>query len=135
MSTKSPGVAGPQRPLSPFMIGPYYRPQLTSMMSITHRATGVVNLLGSVLFAFWLMALASGPETYAAFSQHLTAWYGQVLLFAWTWSVVYHLCNGIRHLAWDTGHGLDLKTAYRSGYTVIAASVVFTVVVWIVALA
>lgn len=135
MSTKSPAAPGANRPLSPFMIGRYYRPQLTSMLSITHRATGVLNLLGGVLLAVWLNALASGPAVYADFAKHLTAWYGQALLFVWTWSLLYHLCNGVRHLVWDAGHGLDLKTAYRSGYAVIAVSVVLTIGAWTIALA
>lgn len=131
MSTsKSPAD---NRPLSPFMIGPYYRPQLTSMLSITHRATGVGLSLGTVLLACWLIALASGPEAYAAFAGHMTAWYGQVLLFGWSWALLYHLCNGIRHLFWDIGKNLEIEAAYKSGYAVIAASIVLTISVWIFA--
>lgn len=131
MSTpKSPAD---NRPLSPFMIGPYYRPQLTSMLSITHRATGVGLSFGTLLLAGWLIALASGPEAFGAYSAHVTAWYGQVLLFAWSWALLYHLCNGIRHLFWDVGKGLEIETAYKSGYAVVAISAILTVVVWIAA--
>ncbi|MGB0955262.1 MAG: succinate dehydrogenase, cytochrome b556 subunit [Panacagrimonas sp.] len=121
------------RPLSPFMIGPYYRPQLTSMLSITHRATGMVLSAGTLLLACWLIALASGPEAYRYFSYNMQAWYGQILLFGWSWAFLYHLCNGIRHLFWDIGWGLEVETSYKSGYAVVGASLVLTVAVWILA--
>ena len=121
------------RPLSPFMIGPYYRPQLTSMLSITHRATGVGLSAGTLFLAFWLVALASGPDAYAKFAVHVTAWYGQLILLAFSWSLLYHLCNGIRHLFWDVGKGLDIPTAYKSGYAVVVVSGLLTVATWALA--
>ena len=121
------------RPLSPFMIGPYYRPQLTSMLSITHRATGVGLALVTLLVVCWLMAAAAGQSAYAEFSTHATAWYGQLLLIGWTWALMFHLCNGIRHLFWDIGWGLEVETSYTSGYAVVGASLVLTVAVWILA--
>lgn len=124
----------PQRPLSPFMIGPYYRPQLTSMMSITHRITGVINVVGSLGLVGWLLAIAAGPQAHATFMSHAGAWYGLILLFGWSWTLSYHLCNGIRHLFWDTGRGFDLPTVYRTGYAVIAGSLLLTAVVWLVVL-
>lgn len=125
----------PERPLSPFMIGPYYRPQLTSMLSILHRITGVGLSLGTLLLVGWLTALAGGPWTYADFAKHLHAWYGQALLLGWSWSLLYHLCNGVRHLFWDMGYGFEIKTAYRSGYAVLALSVLLTAAVWVLAYA
>jgi succinate dehydrogenase / fumarate reductase, cytochrome b subunit len=122
-----------ERPLSPFMIGPYYRPQLTSMLSITHRATGVGLTLGTLFLCWWLLAAAAGPEAYAAYQRHAAAWYGQLLLLGWTWALFYHLCNGIRHLWWDTGRGLDLKSAYVSGYVAVAGSIVLTAALWLAA--
>lgn len=122
--------AGPQRPLSPFMIGPYYRPQLTSMLSILHRATGVFLSLGSALLVGWLVAVASGPEAYACAQKVLGAWYGQLLLLGWSYALFYHLCNGIRHLFWDAGYGFRLKAVYYSGYLMVAASVVMTAGAW-----
>jgi succinate dehydrogenase / fumarate reductase cytochrome b subunit len=127
MSSSAPP---PNRPLSPFMIGPYYRPQLTSMLSIIHRITGVGLSLGAVLLVGWLAALAGGPWAYAAFAGHLSAWYGQLLLLGWSWSLLYHLCNGIRHLVWDLGYGYEIKTAYLSGYLTVAASLLLTASVW-----
>lgn len=128
MSNSKP--AAPNRPLSPFMIGPYYKPQLTSMLSITHRATGVGLAGGTLLLAGWLIALAGGPQTYNAYAAHVSAWYGQLLLLGFSWALLYHLCNGIRHLFWDIGKGLDVPTAYKSGYAVVAISAALTVAVW-----
>ena len=121
------------RPLSPFMIGPYYRPQLTSMLSITHRATGVGLALGTLLVVCWLMAAAAGPSAYTEFSAHATAWYGQFLLICWTWALMFHLCNGIRHLFWDAGKGFELETVYATGYAVIAVSLALTAGIFILA--
>lgn len=126
MSTPASNKNLPQRPLSPFMIGPYYKPQMTSMLSITHRLTGLGLSLGAVLLVVWLSCLAAGPECYAVIAPHLAAWYGKLVIFAFTWSLLYHFCNGIRHLAWDLGKGLDLPTAEKSGYAVILASLGLT---------
>jgi succinate dehydrogenase / fumarate reductase cytochrome b subunit len=115
------------------MIGPYYKPQLTSMLSITHRVTGMGLSFGTLLLAGWLMALASGPDAYAAYSKHVLAWYGQLLLLGWSWALLYHLCNGIRHLFWDVGKGFDIPTAYKTGYAVVAVSGLLTVAVWAIA--
>jgi succinate dehydrogenase / fumarate reductase cytochrome b subunit len=134
MNSPAPQQARPvERPLSPFMIGPYYRPQLTSMLSIVHRLTGVGLSVGSVLLVGWLVALASGPWPYAAFSKHVAAWYGQVLLLGWSWSLLYHLCNGVRHLAWDLGYGYSMPAVYRSGYLMVAMSLLLTAAAWGVA--
>lgn len=123
----------PNRPLSPFMLGQYYRFQLTSLLSFGHRITGIGLSIGTLLLALWLIALAGGPENYGMVAKHLTAWYGKVLLFGWSWALLYHLCNGIRHLGWDVGKGYELATAYKTGYAVVAMSLILTAVVWAVA--
>jgi succinate dehydrogenase / fumarate reductase cytochrome b subunit len=123
-------MATPKRPLSPFMIGPYYRPQLTSVMSLTHRATGVVLALGSLVLAAWLVAAAGSAEAYAAFAACLGSLPGKIALFAFSASLVYHFLNGIRHLFWDAGHGYDLPTAYASGYAVLVLAVLLTAALW-----
>ena len=134
MNSPAPQQARPvERPLSPFMLGQYYRFQLTSVLSFLHRMTGIGLSLGAVLLVWWLAALASGPWAYASFATHLTAWYGQVLLLGWSWSLLYHLCNGIRHLVWDLGHGYSIPVAYRSGYAVVGVSVLLTAAAWGVA--
>lgn len=112
-------------PLSPFL---QYRPQLTSVLSITHRITGVLLCAGAVLLSLWLVAIAAGAETYDAISGHIAAWYGRFVIFGFVFSLYYHLCNGIRHLFWDMGLGLEIKTAYRSGYVVLVATLLLTIV-------
>ncbi len=135
MSTPATSKTTPQRPLSPFMIGPYYKPQMTSMLSIVHRLTGLALSFGVMLLATWLVCLASGVDCYNTIAPHVTAWYGKALLVAFTWALLYHLCNGIRHLLWDLGKGLDMPTAEKTGWGVIAASIVLTAGVWALALA
>ena len=131
MSSPAPQArTGAARPLSPFMLGQYYRFQLTSVLSFLHRLTGIGLSAGAALLAAWLVALAGGRGSYALFGDHLGTWYGQVLLFGWSWSLLYHLCNGVRHLAWDLGHGYSIPVAYRSGYAVVALSLLLTGAAW-----
>lgn len=129
MSNPAPQVRK-VRPLSPFMIGPYYRPQLTSMLSILHRITGVGLSVGALLLVAWVTAIAGGPWTYASVAGHLGAWYGQLLLAGWSWALFYHLCNGVRHLGWDLGYGYSIPVAYRTGYAVCAVSFALTTLAW-----
>ena len=124
-------MATDNRPLSPHL--QIYRPQLTSVLSITHRATGIFLAIGMLLLSYWLTAAAYGPEAFAQAQQLIGSIPGQLLLFAWSWSLFYHLCNGIRHLFWDAGYGFDIPTVYKSGWTVVVASVVLTLLTWIIA--
>ena len=117
------------RPLSPHL--QIYRPQLTSVLSIVHRATGVALSIGTLLLVWWLVAAANGPDAYDNVQRFLGSWIGLVLLFGWSLALFYHLCNGLRHLWWDTGHGLDLPSVYASGWAVLAATAVLTLVAWI----
>jgi succinate dehydrogenase / fumarate reductase cytochrome b subunit len=118
------------RPLSPDL--QIYRPQLTSVLSIGHRFTGVALSIGAPLLVCWLIAAAVGPSTYSAVHGFLGSWCGLALLFCWTYAFFFHLCNGIRHLFWDAGYGFELKTIYASGWTVVAVSIVLTWVAWII---
>jgi succinate dehydrogenase / fumarate reductase, cytochrome b subunit len=113
------------RPLSPHL--QVYKPQLTSILSISHRATGVALSVGTLLLVWWLLAAASGPQAYNVVRGFLGSWLGMLMLIGWAYSLFFHLCNGIRHLVWDAGYGLDLPTTYRSGWTVVAASAGLTV--------
>ncbi len=110
----------PERPLSPFMIGPYYRPQLTSMSSIAHRITGVLLAFGLFGWTWFLHLLAWGGPAYAA-----TGLLARGALLMLAVAAFYHLANGIRHLFWDAGVGLSIPAAYRSGWLVIGLTVVF----------
>jgi succinate dehydrogenase / fumarate reductase cytochrome b subunit len=90
--------------------------------------------VGAILLISWLGAAADGPEPYAAFQRFLGSWIGLVLLFGWSVALFYHLCNGIRHLWWDTGRGLELRSVYIGGWTVVAATAALTIVAWFVGL-
>jgi succinate dehydrogenase / fumarate reductase cytochrome b subunit len=118
-----------QRPLSPFMIGPYYKPQLTSLMSITHRASGVfLSVVSTPLLLWWLIAVSSGPEAYNALLASLGGWIGKLVVAASILCLSFHLFNGIRHLVWDTGRALDIKTAYTAGWLVLIATAVLSAI-------
>ncbi len=121
------------RPLSPHI--QIYKPQVTSVLSVTHRATGIALAVGTLLFVWWLAAAAAGPESYESAQNFMGSWFGMLLLFGWSLCLFYHLCNGIRHLFWDAGYGYELPDAYRSGQAVLVGAVILTVLTWIVALA
>ena len=105
------------------MIGPYYKPQMTSLMSISHRATGVfLSLVGAPLLLWWIVAIGSGPEAYAALLAFLGSWPGKLLLFVSLLCLAYHLANGIRHLIWDSGRALEIRSAYTGGWLVLIAT-------------
>ncbi|MBI4184242.1 MAG: succinate dehydrogenase, cytochrome b556 subunit [Proteobacteria bacterium] len=117
------------RPLSPHIF--IYRLHLTTLLSGLHRITGVMLIPGSVLLVLWLWAAATGTEAYATATWAIGSWLGRLCLFGWTFSLFYHLCNGIRHLFWDAGHGFELARARASGLAVVAASGALTLAVWI----
>lgn len=121
-----------ERPLSPHL--QVYRPQLTSVLSIVHRGTGVVLSLGAFAVAYWLHRIAGDRGRYDDFHALLVSPVGQVLLCAFSFALLYHLLNGIRHLAWDIGWGLDLARTYQSGWAVVALSVLATAGLWLVTL-
>jgi succinate dehydrogenase / fumarate reductase, cytochrome b subunit len=118
-----------RRPLSPEL--QIYRPQLTSVLSITHRITGVALALGSLLLVGWLASAAAGPSSYTNLHAALGFTWGRMLLLGWTFCLFFHLCNGIRHLFWDAGYGFELKAIYASGWTVVGTSLGLTLATWI----
>lgn len=113
-----------KRPLSPHL--QVYKPQLTSVLSITHRGTGVFLSLGALVLTYWLVSLAVSEELFNSFHLHTSFWYGKLFLIGFVFSLYYHLANGIRHLFWDIGLGLEISTTYKSGYFTIFISVVLT---------
>jgi succinate dehydrogenase / fumarate reductase cytochrome b subunit len=120
------------RPLSPHL--QIYKPQLTSMLSILHRATGIALAVGALYLAVWVMCAATSSQAYATFQAFNVSIVGRIVLGGWLFSGFYHLCNGIRHLFWDAGYGFELKDAYRSGWIVVAVSLIATALSWIVGL-
>lgn len=120
----------PARPLSPHL--QIYKPQITSGTSVLHRATGIALSVGTLLLVWWLWAAASGPEAFATADAFIGSFIGRLMLFGWSVALFYHLLNGIRHLAWDMGYGLELETAEKTGYAVLIGAAVVTVLVWVV---
>jgi succinate dehydrogenase / fumarate reductase, cytochrome b subunit len=121
-----------ERPLSPFLI---YKPQLTSVLSFTHRLTGVALAVGTIFLVWWLVAAATDARAFATAQGFFGSWLGLLLLLGWSFAFFFHLCNGIRHLMWDAGYGFELRTAYASGWTVVAASGALAVIAFAAGLA
>lgn len=122
------------RPLSPFMLGKHYRLQLNSVTSLLHRVTGVGMALAALLIVWWFLAAAAGPDYFAFVDGLLTSWLGLLILFGSLVAFWYHFWNGIRHLRWDMVKGLGIGESTRSGYRVLALTVVMTVITLILAL-
>ncbi len=123
-----------RRPISPFMLGSAYKPQMSSMTSIMHRITGCALGVGTLLLTLWLVTAASGDDAFSIVQAFLSSWIGILVLIGFTAALFYHFCNGIRHLAWDAGKGFDLPTMHRTGAIVIAATIVLTLAFWVIAL-
>jgi len=126
-------MANVERPLSPHL--QIYRWPITMVLSILHRITGIGLGLGTLLLAWWLAAAAAGPDYYTTAQAVLGSWLGRLILFGFTWSLFLHLCNGIRHLFWDMGYGYEVKLANRTGWATLVASLVLTLLAWILAYA
>ena len=124
-------MARQERPLSPHL--QVYRPQITSVLSILHRITGVALAVGSPLFIWWLYAAMSGAEDFATLSAFTGSALGLLMLIGWSFALFYHLLNGIRHLAWDLGIGLELETAAITGWSVVILSTALTIGAWYMA--
>ena len=120
-----------QRPISPHL--QIYNPQITSVLSILHRILGVALSFGAVLLVYWLVAAAFGPDTYLQAQNFFASWFGQLILLGMSFSLFYHFANGIRHLIWDAGIGLDMPTLRATGVLVIISSFGLTAITWIVA--
>ena len=116
-------------PLSPHI--QIYRWHISSLLSITHRISGVINLLALILIFFWLVALSLGESNYELFLLIINSFFGKFILIGFTWSISFHLLSGIRHLAWDLGYGFEIKTANISGVVVIISSLVLTIIFWL----
>ncbi len=116
------------RPLSPHL--QIYRPQITSVLSILHRASGVVLSLATVLLVAWLAAAAAGPASFAAAQAVACSWPGMIVLAGFSLCLVYHLLNGIRHLFWDWGRGFELGTVTLTGWLVVCGTLALTAGAW-----
>ena len=119
-----------QRPLSPHL--QIYKPMLTTMMSITHRMTGVALYFGSLLVAWWLVAAATGPDYFSMVNGFFGSWFGRIILLGYTWALIHHALGGLRHLIWDTGRGFELPTVEWMAKANLAGSIGLTVLLWII---
>ena len=120
-----------KNPLSPHL--QIYRWHISSLISITHRISGVINLLALILIFFWLLALSFGESNYELFLLIINSFFGKFILIGFTWSMSFHILSGIRHLVWDLGYGFEIKTANISGIIVIICSLVLTIIFWLFA--
>ena len=120
-----------KNPLSPHL--QIYRWHISSLLSITHRIAGVVNLISLILIFFWLVVLSFSENNYELILLVINSFFGKFILIGFTWSMIFHLLSGIRHLVWDIGYGFEIKTANISGIIVIISSLVLTVIFWLLA--
>ena len=116
------------RPLSPHL--QIYKPQITSVLSILHRMTGVSLSIGSLIVVVWIVSLSLGVESYSYFMSITNHWFSHLVLIGFTFALYYHLSNGIRHLFWDAGFGYELKSVYISGSLVVASALIMTILTW-----
>lgn len=126
-------MANVERPLSPHL--QVYRWPITMVLSILHRVTGVGLGLGTLLLTWWLAAAAAGPDYYNFVHGVIGSWLGRLILFGFTWALFLHLCNGIRHLFWDSGYGYQIPVANRTARWALIASILLTLLAWILAYA
>lgn len=120
-----------EKPLSPHI--QIYRWEITMLVSIFHRATGIAMAIGTGFVVWMLLALAMGEGAYQCFHDFITSPLGMLMLLGWTFAIFLHMANGIRHLFWDVGCGYDIKTAHRTGFAVMIFAALMTVIVWCIA--
>ncbi len=116
------------RPLSPFMIGSYYRPQMTSISSIMVRITGIATLGLAVLVVGWLVAAATSAEAFALVDGLLRSWFGDLVLLGATWALWYHVLGRLRHVIWDFGYCVEITVSERMGLGMFVGATVLTVI-------
>lgn len=121
-----------RRPLSPHL--QIYRPQISSVLSIMNRVTGIAVSIGTLMLVIWLMAAATGPQSFDRVQSFLGSPLGLFMLFGWTAALLYHFFAGLRHLAWDAGWGFELERMHRTGWLVVGATLVCTTLLWVAGL-
>ena len=118
-------------PLSPHL--QIYRWHISSLLSITHRISGIINLIALTLMFCWLLVLSLGESNYEIFLPIINNFFGKFILIGFTWSMCFQILSGIRHLAWDLGYGFEIKTSNISGIIVIVFSLAITISFWLFA--
>ena len=117
------------RPLSPHLM--IYRLTLTFVMSGLHRITGFFLYFGTILLVWWLLAAASGPKAYAWFTWAAGSYFGEFVLFGYTWTLIHHSLGGVRHLIWDMTLGLEPRERWLLGLLTVVGSITLTLILWI----
>jgi len=117
-----------ERPLSPHLS--VYKWQISNSLSILHRLTGLINIIGSIVIAALFISVALGPDMYGAVLYLIKTWPVIAAMFIWSAAMYYHLLNGIRHLFWDVGLGFSIKVMTASGIAVLIGTVVLTACTW-----
>jgi len=102
-------------------------------LSILHRITGMALAAGTLLFAWWLVAVALGAQAFAQVHAVIVSWPGMLVMVGFTFALIFHFLNGIRHLVWDVGLGFEVRTARLSGWLVLGLAVILTGVTWYLA--
>ena len=120
-----------QNPLSPHL--QIYRWHISSLLSITHRISGIINLITLIFIFFWLLVLSFSESNYEIFLLMINSFIGKFILIGFSWSMSFHILSGIRHLVWDIGYGFEIKTANISGIVVIVFSLILTIIFWLLA--
>ncbi len=116
-----------RRPMSPHL--QVYKPQLTSVLSIFNRLSGIAISVGTLLMVWWLVAASQGPKAFSHVQWFAGSIVGILVLLGWTLALVYHFFAGLRHLSWDAGLGFDLAKVHRSGWATVAATLVCTLII------
>ena len=116
-------------PLSPHI--QIYNWHISSLVSISHRITGIINFASLTLICFWVSYLVLGKENYELIFIFLNSFIGKFLILAIVWSFSFQILSEIRHLFWDYGIGFELKTANITGSLVIVGSFILTLLIYI----
>ncbi len=124
-------MSSTKRPLSPHLS--IYKPQITTVLSITHRITGVALYAGTILLIIFIAVVAYTPENHTKLHECLASAFGRTILFGWTLALYFHLFNGIRHLFWDMGKGFDIPSVNKSGWAVVIFTIIASLASWAVA--
>ena len=120
-----------ENPLSPHL--QIYRWQITSVISILHRISGIVTSFGSVVLVIWLLSIGIGEETFKLINSIYLSFLGRAVLIGITLSVCFNTLNDIRHLFWDYGYGFSLSAVKVTGWLIVLLSIVLTVLIWLFA--
>jgi len=118
-------------PLSPHL--QIYSWNISSLLSITHRIVGVVNIIAIIFICLWTILLSLGESNYEFIEIFSQSFFGKFFIIFLSWSFSFHILNEIRHLAWDMGYGFDLKISQITGIITIFGSFIFAILIYLFA--